>query len=127
MLSMSRPILVDLSHAVDGEGSQYPGLPPPVISAYRNREETAASYAAGVSFLLSRVEKWSRTRGPTWTARTIAMKQGRIWPACRWNKLPPSPLPGLVFRPTGGRELRAVLHATERVPVEYVHSFRRPR
>ena len=53
---MERPILVDLSHAVDGEGSQYPGLPPPVISAYRNREETAASYAAGVSFLLSRVE-----------------------------------------------------------------------
>ncbi len=29
MLSMSRSILVDLSHAVDGEGSQYPELPAP--------------------------------------------------------------------------------------------------
>ena len=56
MLSMSRPILVDLSHAVDGEGRQYPGLPLPIISAYHNREETAGNYAAGVSFLLSRVE-----------------------------------------------------------------------
>ena len=56
MLSMSRPILVDLSHAADGEGSQYPGLPALVISAYRSRQQTAAGYAPGVSFLLSRVE-----------------------------------------------------------------------
>ena len=56
MLLMTRPILVDLSHAVEGEGSQYPGLPAPLISSYRSRQETAANYAPGVSFLLSRVE-----------------------------------------------------------------------
>jgi len=53
---MSQPRLVDLSHVIDGDGCQYPGLPAPVVSAYRTREETAASYAPGVSFLLSRVE-----------------------------------------------------------------------
>ncbi len=53
---MSQPRLVDLSHVIDGDGCQYPGLPAPVVSAYRTREETAASYAPSVSFLLSGVE-----------------------------------------------------------------------
>lgn len=46
--------IVDCTHRLDEDIPMFPGLPAPEIAIFRSREETAAHYSAGTSFVIHR-------------------------------------------------------------------------
>lgn len=48
--------IVDLSHPLEPDMSMFPGLHVPAVTAFLSREASAAHYAAGTTFLISRIE-----------------------------------------------------------------------
>lgn len=56
---MSR--LIDVSHSVAAGLQTYPGLPAPVVSDHLSREASRATYAAGTTFQIARIELVANT------------------------------------------------------------------
>ncbi|HBY93425.1 MAG TPA: cyclase [Chloroflexi bacterium] len=48
--------IVDLSHPLEPDMSMFPGLPAPSVTAFLSREASAAHYAGGTAFLISRID-----------------------------------------------------------------------
>jgi len=46
--------VIDLTHPLDAGVPMFPGLPAPEIAEYRSRQETAAQYVGGTSFVIHR-------------------------------------------------------------------------
>lgn len=52
---------IDVSHEIENGMTTYKGVPPPVISPLMTREASAANYAEGVTFLISRIDMAANT------------------------------------------------------------------
>lgn len=48
--------VIDLSHPLEPDMTMFPGLPGPAITAFLSREASRAHYAAGTTFLISRID-----------------------------------------------------------------------
>ncbi|GAA0536188.1 hypothetical protein GCM10010172_16950 [Paractinoplanes ferrugineus] len=59
--SESRIEYVELSHVIESGMTTYPGLPAPVISAYRTWAESRAAYAEGTEFSFDRIDLIGQT------------------------------------------------------------------
>jgi kynurenine formamidase len=59
--SQSRIEYVELSHVIESGMTTYPGLPAPVISAYRTWEQSRPDYADGTEFSFDRIDMIGQT------------------------------------------------------------------
>jgi len=58
---MANKRFVDLSHTIEHGMITYKGLPGPVISDYRSREESRSYYAAGTEFQIGKIDMVANT------------------------------------------------------------------
>jgi kynurenine formamidase len=58
---VTRPRLIDLSHAVESGMITYRGLPAPLVCDFLSREESRGHYAAGTEFHIGKIEMVANT------------------------------------------------------------------